>query len=97
MKQLGIVDAAFTNLEHPNAPQQVGGLGIYDPSTAPGQFMRFKDVLESFEQRLNRIPLFPTRLVDVPMGLDRQKQHFPSRGCTNFFNYLNYYLYNNKL
>jgi WS/DGAT/MGAT family acyltransferase len=71
MKQLGIVDSAFTNLEHPNAPQQVGGLGIYDPSTAPDQFVRFKDVLESFEQRLNRIPLFRTRLVHVPLGLDR--------------------------
>jgi len=71
MKQLGIVDSAFANLEHPNAPQQVGGLGIYDPSTAPGQFVRFKDVLESFEQRLHRVPLFRTRLVDVPLGLDR--------------------------
>lgn len=31
MKQLGIVDSAFTNLEHPFAPQQVGGIGLLTP------------------------------------------------------------------
>ena len=41
MKQLGILDAAFINLEQTNTPQHVGGLGIYDPSTAPGGFVRF--------------------------------------------------------
>ena len=71
MKQLGILDSAFINLEHPNTPQQVGGLGIYDPSTAPGDIVRFKDVLQNFEQRLARMPVFRTRLVEVPGGIDR--------------------------
>ena len=71
MKQLGILDAAFINLEQPNTPQHVGGLGIYDPSTAPGGFVRFKQVIANFEQRLNRLPLFRTRLVEVPGGVDR--------------------------
>ncbi|PLW70094.1 WS/DGAT/MGAT family O-acyltransferase [Pseudohalioglobus lutimaris] len=71
MKQLGILDAAFINLEQNNTPQHVGGLGIYDPSTAPGGFVRFKDVISSFERRLNKQPLFRTRLVEVPGGLDR--------------------------
>ena len=71
MKQLGIVDSAFANLEHPNVPQQVGGLGIYDPSTAGDGFVRFKQVLANFEERLKKVPLFRTRLVEVPMGLDR--------------------------
>ena len=71
MKQLGIIDSAFINLEQPNTPQHVGGLGIYDPSTAPGGFVRFKQVIANFEQRLNRLPLFRTRLVEVPGGLDR--------------------------
>ena len=35
MKQLGILDSAFINLEQTNTPQHVGGLGIYDPSSAP--------------------------------------------------------------
>ncbi len=71
MKQLGILDSAFINLEQGNTPQHVGGLGIYDPSTAPGGFVRFKQVIANFEQRLNRLPLFRTRLVEVPGGLDR--------------------------
>ena len=71
MKQLGIIDSAFVNLEHPNVPQHVGGLGIYDPSTAPDGFVRFKQVLANFENRLHRVPVFRTRLVDVPMQLDR--------------------------
>jgi len=71
MKQLGILDAAFINLEQTNTPQHVGGLGIYDPSTAPGGFVRFKDVIASFERRLGKLPLFRTRLVEVPGGLDR--------------------------
>jgi len=71
MKQLGIIDSAFINMEQPTIPQHVGGLGIYDPSTAPGKFVRFKDVLAGFERRLQRMPIFRTRLVEVPFGLDR--------------------------
>ena len=71
MKQLGILDAAFVNLEQTNTPQHVGGLGIYDPSTAPGGLVRFKQVIATFERRLNTQPLFRTRLVEVPGGLDR--------------------------
>ncbi len=71
MKQLGILDSAFVNLEQTNTPQHVGGMGIYDPSTAPGGFVRFKDVIASFERRLGSMPLFRTRLVEVPGGLDR--------------------------
>ena len=71
MKQLGILDAAFINLEQTNTPQHVGGLGIYDPSSAPGGFVRFKDVIAGFERRLGSMPLFRTRLVEVPGGIDR--------------------------
>jgi len=71
MKQLGILDSAFINLEQTNTPQHVGGMGIYDPSTAPGGFVRFKDVIAGFERRLGNNPLFRTRLVEVPGGLDR--------------------------
>ncbi len=71
MKQLGILDSAFINLEQGNTPQHVGGLGIYDPSTAEGGFVRFKQVIANFEQRLQRLPLFRTRLVEVPGGIDR--------------------------
>lgn len=71
MKQLGILDSAFINLEHANTPQQIGGFGIYDPSTAPGGFVRFKSVLANVERRLIQLPVFRTRLVEVPLGLDK--------------------------
>ncbi|MBD2858189.1 wax ester/triacylglycerol synthase family O-acyltransferase [Spongiibacter sp. KMU-158] len=71
MKQLGVIDSAFVNLEHPNTPQHVGGLGIYDPSTAPGGFVRFKGVIANFEKRLNKHSIFRSRLVTVPGNLDR--------------------------
>jgi len=71
MKQLGILDAAFLNLEQTNTPQHVGGLGIYDPSTSPDGFVRFKDVIANFNRRLSTNPLFRTRLLEVPGGLDR--------------------------
>ena len=71
MKQLGILDSAFINLEQANTPQHVGGLGIYDPSTAPGGLVRFKHVIASFERRLGKQPLFRTRLLEVPGGIDR--------------------------
>lgn len=71
MKQLGILDSAFINMEQPNTPQHVGSLGIYDPSTAPGGKVRFKQVIATFERRLANQPLFRTRLVKVPGGLDR--------------------------
>ncbi|MBW2941654.1 WS/DGAT/MGAT family O-acyltransferase [Zhongshania aquimaris] len=71
MKQLGILDTAFINLEHPNTPQHVGGLGIYDPSTAPGGFVRFKGVIANFERRLLKHTIFRSRLLRVPGNVDR--------------------------
>jgi len=71
MKQLGMIDSAFINLEHPNTPQHIGGFGIYDPSTAPDGKVRFKQVIADYEKRLNKIPVFRTRLVEVPMGLGK--------------------------
>lgn len=71
MKQLGIIDSSFINLENPATPQHIGGLGLYDPATAPDGFVRFKDVLTNFDERLSQSPLFRTRLVEVAGGLDR--------------------------
>ncbi len=71
MKQLGVLDSAFVNLEHPNTPQHVGGMGIYDPSTAPDGFVRFKGVIANFERRLQKHSIFRSRLVKVPGNLDR--------------------------
>ena len=71
MKQLGYTDSIFVTLETPTTPQHIGFLGVYDPSTAPNGMVRFKDVLANFGRRLNTLPTFRTRLVQVPGSLDR--------------------------
>lgn len=71
MKQLSGMDNMFLRLEHGNQYMHVAALGIYDPSTAPGGFVRFKDILRFFESRLDRAPVFRRRLVTVPFGVDR--------------------------
>jgi diacylglycerol O-acyltransferase / wax synthase len=71
MKQLSGMDNVFLRLEHGNQYMHVAGLGIYDPSTAPGGSVRFKDILKFFEARLDTAPVFRRRLVTVPMSLDR--------------------------
>ena len=71
MKQLSGMDNMFLHLEHGNQHMHVAGLGIYDPSTAPGGFVRFKDILKFFEARLDTTPVFRRRLVTVPLDLDR--------------------------
>jgi len=71
VKQLSGMDNMFLRLEHGNQYLHVAGLGIYDPSTAPGGFVRFKDILKFFEARLDSAPVFRRRLVTVPLDLDR--------------------------
>lgn len=71
MKQLGILDSAFINLEHKNVPQHIGSFGIYDQSTAPGGKVRFKSVIKHFERQIKKIPLFRTRLIQSPGRIAR--------------------------
>jgi diacylglycerol O-acyltransferase len=71
VKQLSGMDNMFLRMEHGNQYLHVAGLGIYDPSSAPGHFVRFKDILKFFESRLDVAPVFRRRLVTVPLDLDR--------------------------
>jgi WS/DGAT/MGAT family acyltransferase len=61
----------FLQFEHGNNFMHVASLAIYDPSTAPGGGVRFKDVLRFFASRLEQFPQFRRRLVGVPLSLDR--------------------------
>ncbi len=70
MQQLTGLDASFLYLETPNAPMHISGLAIYDPSTAPGGAVRFKQIIENTTARIQRLPTLSKRLVTVPMGLD---------------------------
>ena len=70
MQQLSAQDAAFVYLETPHTPMHIGSVGIYDPSTAPGGFVRFKDILAFIRSRLGGARSFRQRLVRVPFDLD---------------------------
>jgi len=70
VQQLSAQDASFVYLETPHTPMHIGSVGIYDPSTAPGGFVRFKDILRFIQSRLGGARSFRQRLVRVPFDLD---------------------------
>ncbi|MFN8948163.1 MAG: WS/DGAT/MGAT family O-acyltransferase [Alphaproteobacteria bacterium] len=70
MEQLSGLDSAFLYLETPRTPMHIGAIAIYDPSTAPNAFVRFKDILGFIEQRLHLAKSFRRKLANVPMSLD---------------------------
>jgi len=70
MNQLSGSDTLFLSMETQRTPQHVGGLSIYDPCTAPGGSVRFKDILRSTEERLHLAKQFRQRLVHSPLHLD---------------------------
>ncbi|MBF7728980.1 WS/DGAT/MGAT family O-acyltransferase [Pseudomonas sp. N040] len=71
MKQLSGMDNLFLAMENGHQRMHVGGLGIYDPSSAPGGKVRFKGVLDFFSGRLGKSKIFRRRLVNPPLGIDR--------------------------
>jgi WS/DGAT/MGAT family acyltransferase len=70
MKQMQGLDASFVALERSSAPVHIGSTVIYDPSTAPGGFVRFKDILSFFESRLHLAQTMRQKMVKVPFGID---------------------------
>jgi WS/DGAT/MGAT family acyltransferase len=71
LKQLSGTDTSFLTVEKGNNYSHVGALGLYEPSTAAGGKVRFKDILSHFEVRMYRDPIFRRRLVEPPFGIDR--------------------------
>lgn len=71
MQQLTGPDAMFLHTELKGFPMLIGGVSIYDQSTAPGGVVRFKDILAMFESRLDRSPIFRRKLAEVPLNLDQ--------------------------
>jgi diacylglycerol O-acyltransferase / wax synthase len=69
MQQLSGQDAMFVHSELKGLPQHIGGVTIYDQSTAPGGAVRFKQILAMLEARSHLSPIFRRKLVSVPLGL----------------------------
>ncbi len=70
MEQLSGQDASFVYMETPATPMHIGSVAIYDPSTAPGGKVRFKEILRFIESRLGAAKSFRQKLVRVPLNLD---------------------------
>lgn len=70
MEQLQGMDSAFLALERPHAPLHIGSVLIYNPETAPGGFVRFKDILGFIEARMGLSKTMRQRLVTVPFSID---------------------------
>ena len=71
MQQLSGSDSVMLVTERRNIYNHVGGLLVYDVSTAPGGKVRFRDILRHFDARLHLHPVFRRRLVPVPLDIDR--------------------------
>lgn len=70
MQQLSAQDAQFLYIETGNNLTHVMGVNIYDPSTAPGGKVRFKDIITHVEERLGSSPVFRRRLMRLPYDFD---------------------------
>ncbi len=70
VRQLTGQDAAFIYAETSKGPMHIGGLAIYDPSTAPGGKVRFKDILNFVERRKHKAKTFTQKLRKVPFDVD---------------------------
>ncbi len=71
MEQLSGQDAMFLHAELDGLPQHIGGVSIYDQSTAPGGKVRFKQILAMLDSRVHLSPIFRRKLAPVPLGLGR--------------------------
>ena len=71
MDQLSGADNLSLLGERGNVYNHVGVLMIYDTTTAPEGQVRYKDILQHFEDRLYLNPVFRRHLAVTPFGLDR--------------------------
>lgn len=71
MRYLSGLDNLFLEQETHAQHMHVAGLGIYDPSSAPGGKVRFKSILDFFTRQMADQPVFRRRLVTPPLGVDR--------------------------
>lgn len=80
LKQLSAQDAQFLYTQTANNLTHIMGVYIYDPSTAPGGFVRFKDIIRHVDSRVDTSPLFKRRLHRLPFDMDHpywvEDEHF---------------------
>ncbi len=70
MRQLTSLDAQFLAMESASTYGHVGGLALFDPTTAPGGVLTSEGIKTLLRGRLDQLPPFYQRLVRVPFHLD---------------------------
>jgi len=70
MQQLSAQDAQFLYMETNKSLSQVTSVAIFDPSSAPGGTVRFKQIIEHVSSRLHTSPIYRRRIYHVPLELD---------------------------
>jgi len=80
IRQLSGLDSMFLYAENSRTPLEVSSLHIYDPSTAPNGSVRFKEILATFDGRLERAGIFHRKILELPFSLDHpywvEDEHF---------------------
>jgi WS/DGAT/MGAT family acyltransferase len=69
-QQLGAQDAQFLYIQTGQNLTHVMGIYIYDPSTAPGGKVRFRDIVRHIESRSHTSPVFRRKLFRLPLDID---------------------------
>jgi diacylglycerol O-acyltransferase len=69
MMQLSSIEDFLLRVEDTSMPMHISSLTIYDPSTAPGGKVGFKDIMRYFNERCYRNKVFRNRLVSAPFGI----------------------------
>ena len=69
-EQLSAQDAQFLYMQSGQTLTHVMGINIYDPSTAPGGKVRFRDIVEHVRSRVHTSPVFRRKLHRLPFDLD---------------------------
>jgi diacylglycerol O-acyltransferase / wax synthase len=70
MRQLTPLDAQFLAIETSRTYGHVGGLAVYDPSTAPGGRLDVPEICSVVSERLHLLPPFRWKLQQVPLRLE---------------------------
>lgn len=70
MYQVSAQDAMFMYMESANVRTHITAVNIFDPSSAPGGKVRFKDIVKHVESREHCSPIFRRRIMHVPFELD---------------------------
>jgi WS/DGAT/MGAT family acyltransferase len=70
MRQLTSLDTQFLAVEDGRAHGHVIGVGVYDPSTAPGGSLTVDIVRKLVAERIDLLPPLYSKLAPVPFGVD---------------------------